>query len=174
MELSSPLLRLRELRLDDEAACHAFAADPSVARHTDWGPNTLADTQSFLRDVVAATALRPRTRFALAVTLPEGLLIGTAEVRVTSSENQAGEVGYTMHPAHWGQGLATEATWLLVAFGFDELELHRIAATCRAENIGSRRVLEKNGFRLEGQLRDHKLICGEWRDSLLLAVLAPT
>jgi L-amino acid N-acyltransferase YncA len=56
-------------------------------------------------------------------------------------------------------------------FGFTDLRLHRIWATCRPDNQGSARVLEKIGMELEGQLRDHILIRGQWRDSLLYAAI---
>jgi RimJ/RimL family protein N-acetyltransferase len=59
----------------------------------------------------------------------------------------------------------------LLRFGFDRLDLHRIAATCHPDNRGSSRVLEKAGMELEGRMRDHKLIRGEWRDSLLYAAI---
>ena len=51
--------------------------------------------------------------------------------------------------------------------------IHRIYATCRPDNVGSWRVLEKMGMSREGLLRDHILIRGEWRDSLLYAAIAP-
>jgi len=53
-----------------------------------------------------------------------------------------------------GHGYATEAARAIVAFGFDTLGLHRIAATCVADNAASAHVLEKIGFRREGRLRE--------------------
>ncbi len=76
-----------------------------------------------------------------------------------------------MRRSVWGLGYATEATRLIVAFGFRELGLHRIEATCAPENLGSVRVLEKIGMRREGQLKQHLLAHGAWRDSLVYGVL---
>jgi RimJ/RimL family protein N-acetyltransferase len=59
----------------------------------------------------------------------------------------------------------------MLRFGFDELGLHKISATCDPDNRGSARVLEKIGMRREGVLRDHFLIRGQWRDRLLWAVV---
>jgi RimJ/RimL family protein N-acetyltransferase len=42
---------------------------------------------------------------------------------------------------------------------------------CDPENIGSRRVLEKIGMRLEGHLRENVRMRGNWRDSLVYAIL---
>jgi RimJ/RimL family protein N-acetyltransferase len=59
----------------------------------------------------------------------------------------------------------------MVAFGFDELRLHRIYATCNAENLASARVMEKLGMKYEGKLRENALERGRWRDTLLYAIL---
>jgi RimJ/RimL family protein N-acetyltransferase len=61
----------------------------------------------------------------------------------------------------------------LLQFGFAELRLHRIMATCDPQNIGSERVMQKNRMRKEAHfiadLWQAKI--GEWRDSLLYAIL---
>jgi RimJ/RimL family protein N-acetyltransferase len=76
-----------------------------------------------------------------------------------------------IHRAQWSQGYATEATRRLVRFGFDEFDLQRIEATCHPDNRASARVLEKAGFQYEGRMRDHLLVLGQWRDSLLYAAV---
>jgi len=65
----------------------------------------------------------------------------------------------------------TETVKRVIDFGFSELGLHRIYATLAPENVASARVLEKAGMRREGHLRKHRYIKGEWRDSLLYAIL---
>jgi len=58
-----------------------------------------------------------------------------------------------------------------LSFGFSEMQLHRIAAWCIAENTGSARVLEKLGMRQEGRLREHDYFKGRWWDVLLYGIL---
>ena len=98
-------------------------------------------------------------------------VIGTVSITITRQSHREGEVGYVFHPDYWGHGYATEATLRLLAFGFGELKLHRIYATCDPKNRASTRVLEKAGMRYEGHLRDHLIQRGAWRDSLLYAIL---
>jgi [ribosomal protein S5]-alanine N-acetyltransferase len=50
--------------------------------------------------------------------------------------------------------------------------LHRIEATVRPENVASRRVLEKLGFREEGIFRRYLDVDGAWRDHLCYAMTA--
>jgi [ribosomal protein S5]-alanine N-acetyltransferase len=99
-------------------------------------------------------------------------LIGSIELRVVSSEHRRGEIGYVLAHEWWGHGYATEATCRLLAFGFDELGLHKISATCDPENRPSIAVLTKSGMHQEGVLRDHIYVRGEWRDRLLFSVIA--
>ncbi len=58
------------------------------------------------------------------------------------------EVGYFFHPPVWGQGLATELVRASVEIADNALNLPMVSAFAHRENIGSQRVLEKNGFQL--------------------------
>jgi RimJ/RimL family protein N-acetyltransferase len=98
-------------------------------------------------------------------------LIGSIELRVVSCEHRRGEIGYELARESWGLGYATEATRRLLAFGFNELGLHKISATCNPENRASVAVLPKNGMHQEGVLRDHVYAGGQWRERLLLSVI---
>lgn len=90
---------------------------------------------------------------------------------IADNSNRVGEMGYVVNPDYWGQGIATEAAHLLIKFGFQEMKLHRIFATCDPRNIGSAKVLEKIGLTKEGRIREHKLIRDGWRDSFLYSIL---
>lgn len=58
-----------------------------------------------------------------------------------------------------------EAAEEMLRYGFKELGLHRIYATCRPNNIGSARVMKKIGLTYEGHLREHMYYKGKWHDS---------
>lgn len=144
MELATPRLLLREFRRTDHAAVHEFASDPEVVRHTDWGPNTPQDTAAFLREVAAHAALTPRSTFALAIVNPAvGALIGSIQLAETDPPHRQAEIGYVLARPWWGHGYATEATQALMRFGFDQLGLREISATCDPANVASARVLTK-------------------------------
>lgn len=90
---------------------------------------------------------------------------------MVSCEHRRGEIGYVLARESWGIGYATEATGRLLAFGFNELGLHKISATCDPENRASVAVLAKNGMHREGVLGDHIYARGQWRDRLLPSVI---
>jgi len=71
----------------------------------------------------------------------------------------------------WGKGIGTEVTELLTFYGFDRLNLHRLALGLTAENKGARRTYEKAGYVLEGTLRDDIYRNGRYYDSLKMAIL---
>jgi [ribosomal protein S5]-alanine N-acetyltransferase len=110
----------------------------------------------------------------LVVVRATGNLVGAVHLGETSRAHRRGEMGNVLAQAHWGKGYATEAGAAMLRYGFDEVGFHRITATCDPDNVASARVLEKIGMRYEGQLRQHLLIRGRWRDRLAFAAVAST
>jgi [ribosomal protein S5]-alanine N-acetyltransferase len=56
------------------------------------------------------------------------------------------EVGWSVVPERWGQGLATELALASIDVAFGPLDLDRIVAFTTPDNVASRRVMEKSGF----------------------------
>ncbi|MCI4067092.1 GNAT family N-acetyltransferase, partial [Micromonospora sp. R77] len=81
-------------------------------------------------------------------------------------------LGYSLLPEARGRGFASRAVRLVTDWAFD-IGLARLWAGTREENVASRRVLEKAGFRREGLLRGRLPGPDGTRvDSVLHAVLA--
>ena len=78
-------------------------------------------------------------------------------------------LGYVLARRSWGNGYATEAAAALLRYGFDELGLHTISATCDPENTASAAVLRRIGMRQVGYLHRQVYVRGEWRDRLLFS-----
>ena len=70
-----------------------------------------------------------------------------------------------------GRGLGTEATQLLVKYGFDALGLHRVFLHVVATNEVARKLYARVGFRTEGILREAAHIDDDWVDLVLMALL---
>ena len=115
---------------------------------------------------------QPRTRSELALPLrARGELIGNRGIRRDSPMSHEAEIGYEIAPDQWGRGYASEAVAAIVGFGIETLRVHRITAWLVADNVASARVLEKNGFQLEGRLRDKEMYKGRYWDVLMYARL---
>jgi Acetyltransferases, including N-acetylases of ribosomal proteins len=85
---------------------------------------------------------------------------------------QSCTLGYWIGEKFAGQGLMTEAVAVVTDVVFNILKLHRLEAACVPENIASKSVLKKVGFKEEGYARKYLQINGEWRDHNLFAVLS--
>jgi [ribosomal protein S5]-alanine N-acetyltransferase len=82
-------------------------------------------------------------------------------------------IGYWVARPLSGRGIATKAVRQTLDIAFHELGLHRVDAFANADNAGSCRVLEKNGFETVGISRRHIHIAGRWQDDVVFQKLAP-
>jgi [ribosomal protein S5]-alanine N-acetyltransferase len=165
-------VNLRELAAGDLEAVVAYSVDEAVARYQDWQSHTADAAKAFLDTAIAEAQQTPRTTYSLAIVeRASSRLIGDATIEISSVPNKRAEIGFTLRRDHWGAGLATDASRLLLAFGFDHLGMHRIEATTHPDNVASIRVLEKLGMSSEGRMRDHLLVNGAWQESLLFSIL---
>ncbi|TMV46596.1 GNAT family N-acetyltransferase [Paenibacillus mesophilus] len=170
MQLETRQLIIREFTVEDTLAVHDYASNTEVAKYMIWGPNTEEETASFIDRAIEMQRRQPRLDYEFAVELKEeGQLIGVCGIHL--SEPLQGEIGYCFHPYRWGRGYASESAKALLQFGFENLGLHRIYATCRPENIGSAKVMEKIGMKYEGHLRGHMRHKGKWHDSFQYSIL---
>ena len=81
----------------------------------------------------------------------DGQVVGSISVERMANENRSvGSIGYMILTPFWSQGIGTEAVRQICGIAFRELALERIIGEVFPENLASARVLEKNGFRLEG------------------------
>jgi RimJ/RimL family protein N-acetyltransferase len=172
VSLTGQLVELRELRRSDVAAVQRWTGDPEVTRYIPLGPTSWSEARSYVVQIRREATSRNRRVYTLGVVdRADGELVGTVGLTVDSTRNARAELGYVLRRDRWNRGLATDAAATMVDFGFDQLGLHRIWATCDVDNDVSARVLEKVGMRYEGHLRGDLRIGHEWRDSSLYAVL---
>ena len=82
----------------------------------------------------------------------------------------AAYVGYWLGSHATGKGVTSAAVAMVLDHCFGPVGLHRIEATVRPENVASRRVLAKLGFRQEGVFRRYLNVDGAWRDHLIYAL----
>ncbi len=167
-------LVLRDFQAGDLESMLAYQRDPRYLRYYAVGRvSNIADQgRSLLQSFLAAQKEQPRTRYQLAITLrDDGSLIGNAGVRKSSPDATEGDMGCEIAPDYWGRGYATEATRSVLEFGFEQLGLHRIGASTMAPNAGARRVLEKLGMTLEGELRETTLLADGWANSVIYGIL---
>jgi RimJ/RimL family protein N-acetyltransferase len=166
-------LMLRELRATDEDDIHEYASDPEVVQLMIWGPNTREATRDFLARALEAQTQWPRADVGLAIELKsERRMIGSIGLRMKDGGNHTADFGYVLNRNYWGHGYMTESARAILNVAFNQLNLHRVWATCHTQNRASYRVMEKLGMRREALFVKNAMEKGEWRDTYLYAILA--
>ena len=82
-----------------------------------------------------------------------------------------GEIGYYLLDEYKGQGIMTEAVSQICELAFSDLDICRITGLVFAENTASARVLEKNGFKSEGCMKQAVIKNGMLHDLLVYGKL---
>lgn len=112
--------------------------------------------------------------YSLGIFLHEsGALLGRVTLsRITRGPFQNAGLGYWLAERHNGRGLMSEAVAAVLGYAFGPLGLHRVEAATLLHNVGSQRVLIKNGFVRIGVSPRYLQIDGRWQDHVLFAVTA--
>jgi ribosomal-protein-alanine N-acetyltransferase len=163
---------VRHMTADDAPALLAFMEE-NRAFLERWEPareEGLFTLAAQLADIEAAAedAAADR-RHAFGIFLDSALVGRIALSQIFRGIFQNAYLGYSIAERWNGQGLATEAVGAVMEFAFGELGLHRVQAAVMPRNIGSIRVLEKNGFREEGYAVGYLCINGVWEDHRIFA-----
>jgi [ribosomal protein S5]-alanine N-acetyltransferase len=172
VQLRGERIVLRHLASDDAPALLAFMKENRDFLE-QWEPvrekgfYTL-DAQAADIEAAAADAEADR-RHAFGIFLDSELVGRIALSQIFRGIFQNAYLGYSIGERWNGQGLATEAVGVAMRFAFDDLALHRVQAAVMPRNIGSIRVLEKNGFREEGYAVGYLCINGVWEDHRIFA-----
>ncbi|BDY05715.1 GNAT family N-acetyltransferase [Ferrimonas sp. YFM] len=137
-------LSLRPLTAEDEQWLYELERDPEVMRFTDRGPQTLAQIQVQMPDLLAG------------YDDPEGLKLWVVEHPILGSIGTAAfyrgesahyEVGYKLARRYWGQGLGSATMAALMNWVADHHPDAPLVAEAFEQNAASARILEKFGFR---------------------------
>jgi [ribosomal protein S5]-alanine N-acetyltransferase len=169
--LETARLRLRPFTLDDAATVRALAGAPEVAATTLNIPHPYPEgaAEAWISTHREAAANANSVTWAI-VRASDAVLMGAISIGLTKA-HQRGELGYWLGVPFWNQGYTTEAARRVTAFGFADLGLHRVQATCLPRNVASSRVMEKAGLRYEGLLRGYFRKGETFEDVVMYAVL---
>lgn len=157
---------LKSLSINDAQEIHNYASDVDVSRFIGWRlMHTMDETKEFIEEMIKRESAGTHFYASVVLKLTQEV-IGTAMIFNVDQDARHAEIGYVFHKDYWGQGYGTEAVMLMEKFAFESLNLHKLHARVVDSNIGSIRVLEKNGFELEGRFKDYYFIEGKYYDGL--------
>lgn len=170
-ELRGPRVALRGPRADDAPALFELFSIPNVMRY--WSRPAMQSIDEARKLIEGIDeGFRNRTMLNWVITDASDGVIGSCTLFRIDPRHRCAELGYALHPSHWGTGIAREATSLALGWAFAGLGLHRVSASIDPDNEGSRRLLLRHGFRLEGRLRQSYFVGDKVTDEELFGLLA--
>lgn len=176
MTLTTPTLYTARLRLrpfadDDADRLFAMHSSTTVMRYWDspvWRERARAER--FIAKCRTLADEGSGVRVALE-RVSDGAFVGWCALVGWNPDYRSASLGYCLDEVMWGQGYATEAAHAVLQWAFDTLDLNRVQAEADTRNVGSARVLEKNGFVREGTLREDCIVDGDVSDSWVFGLL---
>jgi len=170
--LETRRLRLRPLQLADAPVIEATASGREIADTMISLPHPYPEGEAsrYLTRLQSEHEAGYGAAFAIE-DRSDGAFFGLVEVRAIEREHAQGELSFWIAPDAWGRGFMSEALQDVVHYAFAALGLNRLYAYHMTRNPSSGRVLEKNGFRQEGLLRQRVCKWGQFEDVALWALL---
>ncbi|MCG7497976.1 GNAT family N-acetyltransferase [Vibrio sp. Of7-15] len=173
--LTTDDLTIRLIREDDLPDVFSTLENPNVTQYLFFAPAPLEVYQAFFTPIVEETQnaiekekwpehptfiIRDNSQRYMG-------MVGLTQVMLLQGNF---EIGFQLPEHAWQQGIATAACQLLTHIAFSELDAHKIAADCYAQNIGSAAVLKKSGFTQEGSQTGYYKINATYDDRLIFGI----
>lgn len=164
---------LRPITKDDAADMFASLSDEEGMRLTGTQDQfTFEQVEAFCEKVSKAD---DRVDYAIALKSdPRMKYIGEVVLSDIDEVNRSASFRIAMKgKAYFGKGYGSEATRLMIDFGFETLNLHRIELEVYDFNPRAQHVYEKIGFVREGVRRDVLLWDGVYQSGIMMSLLRP-
>lgn len=147
-DLETPRLLLRQFTPDDTEDLYRIYSQPDLFKYmSNEKPLLWEQTRAVIN---AFTENWQKHHFGVwaVVCKRNQQLIGHCGFKFLENTSEV-QIGYLLLKPYWGMGLATEAAWAALKYGFEVAQLDRVVAIAKPENIASRRVMEKIGMNYE-------------------------
>jgi len=169
--IEGTLVNLRAPELTDVERDLAWINDREVTQFLNMRyPMSLAAEEAWLRDLVSRPMSHKHATFAIET--KDGRHIGNTDLFGVQPENRCATLGIMIgEKEYWSKGYGTDAMRMLLRFGFEEMNLHRIELTVDARNERAQACYRKCGFVEEARLRQHRFTDGEFQDTLWMGIL---
>ena len=143
--------------------------DYEVTRYLESGrmPNTVEAMKRYY----SRTANSPNDVLCAIIERETDRHIGTVKLGSIDWLHRSAEFGVMVGAKdRWGRGYGTEATSLILNYGFRRLNLHKVVLGVAAEHVAAIRSYEKVGFQREGLIKQLLFIDGEYRDKVIMGI----
>ncbi len=147
---------------------YEYSKHPLIGPNAGWKP---IESITVAQRVLAGMLL---SRESFAIALKESnKLIGTISLYENTIRKwkYAKSIGFSINHSYWGNGFATEALMLIMGYAFTKTDCLLLEVGHHVENISSKRVIEKCGFKLNGYFPKYKVLYdGSIKDAILYSL----
>lgn len=167
-ELRTSMIHLRRLSVDDVNARYlGWLNDPLVMAGIATADYTMEKLYAYVQE---KTTVDNAVFFAI-IAKDTDLHIGNIKLDFIDKKAQVAELGIMIGDRdYWGRGVGFDACSLAIDYGFHELGLRKIWLAVYQSNPQAMKLYQKLGFQLEGTLRKHVLVNGEFVDKYLMGL----
>lgn len=157
-------MSLRQINLDDCNSSYVnWLNDSEVNQYleTKWHKQSLTTISEFVQNMIDSS-----NQLLLAIIDKQtNMHIGNIKIGPIHEHYNHADVSYFIgEKQFWNKGYATEAIEIACAYGFEDLNLHRMEAGVYEQAVGSRKALEHNGFVREAVFREQVLFMDKYID----------
>jgi ribosomal-protein-alanine N-acetyltransferase len=162
-KLETARLMLRNFESSDLDFVYSHFQDNFVSKYLydNEPPQNLTETQEILDWCIDLKSDHIRWCIILKESSKS---IGTIGFHLYDNQNNSAEIGYDLLENYTQMGIMTEAIKCIMEYGHKQFGIHRSHASVAINNLASNKLLEKNGFHLEGIIRDQYFFRGKYYD----------
>jgi len=164
---------LRAIKRSDISYFLKWFNDPEVVQYLAmYLPMTEMAEDKYIEELGTARA-RSHAQFVIEVKAgASSKSIGTCGLEGINSKDNHATFGIVIgEKDYWSKGYGVEAARLLINYGFEQLNLHRISSAAVAFNERSIKFHKKLGFQEEGRLRQVMFKNGQYHDRVEFGML---
>jgi RimJ/RimL family protein N-acetyltransferase len=172
--LATERLTLRLMGPGDVDAIHAYQSREDVCRYLMFPPRDRETVAEKVAQHAEAVTLADKGDYWQIAMERQGIpgVIGDLYFTLASTEHATGEIGWTLHPDHHGNGYVTEGATAILELAFEAIGLHRVMAQLDPRNTASIALCKRLGMREEAYFVSDCWAKGEWTDTGVYGLLA--
>lgn len=159
-------IKLRPVTIEDANFTFEIKKDKEFRKHfPEFLLNeTLEKEKKLIKNYIKG---KKKKKEAMYIILADKEKVGTLEIYKANLKHKRGSIGFCLKKEYWRKGIASKACELGLEKIKKEFGLHTVEATTHPDNIGSQKVLEKNGFIKIGLMKDYYYTNKKYIDRLL-------
>ncbi|QCT89698.1 50S ribosomal protein L7/L12-serine acetyltransferase [Escherichia sp. E4742] len=158
------------IELRSVAENHITPLHHLICKNKSWLQNSLnwpqsVNTEDDTRKTVQGNMMLHQRGYAkMFMIFSEDELVGVLSFNRIEPQNKAAEIGYWLDESHQGQGIISQALQAFIHHYAKRGEIRRFVIKCRVANLQSNQVALRNGFTLEGCLKQAEFLNDTYDD----------